>query len=502
MKKKNYSAVRICFILLSLVGGSLSLSAEDYYIYSGGSETAIIAGNTIDSVKAEAGSLKFYKGSSVVHTQPLPGSRILFTPANLNVMTLNVRVKSGQGDDPVNWNTRREKIIKLIRDEAIDILGTQETEPDQQNDLKTRLTEYATVGVGNGGSSNEHNSIFYRADRFTLIDSGTFWLSETPGTPGSKFPEPSYVRIATWAKLQDKTTERQLFAINTHLDIPGRDVAQEKQVKVLMEQIQALHGDLPVVLTGDFNMRPDNGNIGYILAPERTPHFVHARDAAQLCGSLTYSYHGYDKTPLQDRYLADYIFTGGPVRTEYYSVLPKTLDNVFLSDHAPVFAKITVGVANTTPLRLRKTGWEIIEHHSTTMTDLAFRTPDKMLDDYSTPEEWAEHTMWHSNWGITSALPFRFVIDMKASHAIDRFQINVPVGGASDEGKLKSGYFEVSEDNITWEKKVEFEMDSQAFECTVDALPQTAGRYIRFVISTAQPGSQRISVSNLDIFGF
>ncbi|MDR2087522.1 MAG: endonuclease/exonuclease/phosphatase family protein [Dysgonamonadaceae bacterium] len=344
MAKKNRVSSRILLFILLSVTVSLSTRAEDYFyrVQSGVGEPIHISGNTIDSVKAETNSLNFYEANIPAHTQALSGARITFTTGNLNVMTFNIRVKSGQNADPIDWNTRRTKITKLILNEEVDIIGTQETEPDQQSYLKDNLPGYATVGVGRkGGNSGEYNSIFYRTSRFILLSSGTFWLSDTPDVPGSKFPESGYIRIATWAKLEDKITGRQIFAINTHIDHTSA-TAQDKQVRVLMQQIQALHGGLPVVLTGDFNMRPENANIHYISDSSQSFHLLHTRDIAVQRTGLTYSYHGYGATPLNERYLADYIFVDDRIKVLLYSVMPEKLDDVYLSDHAPVFTKITV----------------------------------------------------------------------------------------------------------------------------------------------------------------
>jgi endonuclease/exonuclease/phosphatase family metal-dependent hydrolase len=110
-----------------------------------------------------------------------------------------------------------------------------------------------------------------------------------------------------------------------------------------MQQVQLRHDDAKIVLTGDFNMRPENANIGYIIDPEQPFHLSHARDIAQVRTGLSYSYHGWHDTTLPERYLADYVFVSDQVRVSLYSVMPEKLDDVYLSDHAPVLAKITVG---------------------------------------------------------------------------------------------------------------------------------------------------------------
>ena len=44
------------------------------------------------------------------------------------------------------------------------------------------MTDYSSVGVGrtDGAKAGEMNPVFFRKDRFELIRTKTFWLSETP----------------------------------------------------------------------------------------------------------------------------------------------------------------------------------------------------------------------------------------------------------------------------------------------------------------------------------
>jgi endonuclease/exonuclease/phosphatase family metal-dependent hydrolase len=257
----------------------------------------------------------------------------------LNVMTFNIRVASG-GDGTNNWAYRRTVVTKIIIESDIDIVGTQETEPSQQNYLTTNLPTYRSVGVGreNGKTGGEYNSIFFKKVRFDILADGTFWLSETPDKPGSKSWGSGYVRIATWAKLKDKATDKELFVINTHIDHISKD-AQVKQVEILLQKITELHGDLPVILTGDFNMSPDNDNIIAIT----NSSLSHTRDVAESKSGKDYTYHGFSETPTAGHYFADYIFTDSDnIRVLHHSVLPEKLDGVYLSDHVPVTAKIEI----------------------------------------------------------------------------------------------------------------------------------------------------------------
>ena len=102
---------------------------------------------------------------------------------NLTVATYNIRnenagdAKAGNG-----WEARYPWICSLIEFEGIDIFGAQEVLDDQLNDMLEALPEYGYAGAGrdDGKKKGEYAPIFYLKDRFKVLDSGWFWLSETP----------------------------------------------------------------------------------------------------------------------------------------------------------------------------------------------------------------------------------------------------------------------------------------------------------------------------------
>jgi endonuclease/exonuclease/phosphatase family metal-dependent hydrolase len=172
------------------------------------------------------------------------------------VMTYNLRLDTK--NDGINaWPNRKEKVFKLIKKQKPAILGIQEALHNQMVDMKTNLTQYDYVGVGrdDGKTKGEYSAIFYQKGRFRVIESSTFWLSETPEIPGSKSWDAAITRVATWAKLYDKKSRDTIFCINTHFDHIGK-VAREKSVDIIKTFINKLAGKYPVILTGDLNIEP------------------------------------------------------------------------------------------------------------------------------------------------------------------------------------------------------------------------------------------------------
>ena len=140
------------------------------------------------------------------------------------VMTYNIRLDTPR--DGINqWRLRKDRVADLIRYHRADLLGVQEALPNQMVDLKTALPGFNWYGAGrdDGKEQGEFSAIFYRSDRFQLLDKGTFWLSEAPETPGSKGWDADVTRVCSWVKLRDRWTFQTLYHFNTHFDHVGED---------------------------------------------------------------------------------------------------------------------------------------------------------------------------------------------------------------------------------------------------------------------------------------
>jgi len=119
---------------------------------------------------------------------------------SLKVMTYNIRYHN-HSDGVNGWNKRKEKVVELILKNNPDVLGIQEALHSQMKDLCKLLKDYAYVGVGrdDGKEKGEYVAIFYKKSRLKVVKSGSFWLSETPETPGSMGWDAACTRMATWA---------------------------------------------------------------------------------------------------------------------------------------------------------------------------------------------------------------------------------------------------------------------------------------------------------------
>ena len=257
---------------------------------------------------------------------------------SLSVMTFNMRYDNPE-DGQNNWRFRRERIAGVIKAQEVDVLGTQELLSNQFNDLSGLLTGYQGVGVGrlDGAESGEYCAVFFRKDRFTLLDSGTFWLSETPEVVGPLGWDGACERIATWVVLRDRDG-REFFFIDTHLDHVGQ-VARDEGVSLLMKRIETLSGGRPVILTGDFNSEPGSSVVAHV---QKDGVLRDAKAIAAQRSGTDWSFSDFGQIPEAERPLLDYIFVSGDIEAVRYEVLPDTFDGGYVSDHAPVMAVVKI----------------------------------------------------------------------------------------------------------------------------------------------------------------
>lgn len=258
----------------------------------------------------------------------------------LNVLSFNIRYDN-PGDEFNSWQFRKETVAQLIRQQDADIVGAQEVLHHQMEGLKLLLPEYTYLGVGreDGKEKGEYAPIIFKSDKFENTQSGYFWLSETPEIAGSKGWDGACERIATWAILKDKLTQKSLFIINTHLDHVGQ-IARREGVTLLLNKVEELSNGLPVIITGDFNAAPESDVIKHVLDTPVPEELHHTKDIAKETSGTDWTFHGFGKVPTEKREFIDYIFVSDEVKVSSHDVLPEKLNEQYISDHSVVSARI------------------------------------------------------------------------------------------------------------------------------------------------------------------
>lgn len=256
---------------------------------------------------------------------------------DLTVLSFNIRYDNpADGED--RWEKRRDQAAGLIRDHAPDVVGLQEALKGQLDDLGKALEGYGRIGVGrdDGKQKGEYSAILYRADRFEAVEQGTFWLSDTPETPGSKSWGNRVVRVCTWARLKEKQTGASFYFFNTHLDHENQP-SREKSAALICERIVSRAGKAePVIVTGDFNAGEKNAAVLAMLKPETG--LVDSFRVAHPDETKVGTFNGFGKAMGTEK--IDYVFVPREAAVREAGIDRRSKDGRFPSDHFAVWAKV------------------------------------------------------------------------------------------------------------------------------------------------------------------
>lgn len=255
----------------------------------------------------------------------------------IRVMTFNIRLDTP--DDGINrWENRKDWVCNLIRHYDPGVFGLQEVLFNQLEDISSSLDEWAWIGQGreDGKKAGEFSPLFYRKDRWKLLESGTYWLAMDSDKPGATGWDAALPRIVTWAKLQDLSTGEKIWFLNTHFDHKGVTARQESALLILRKIEAVLHHE-PVVLLGDFNSPP--GSMPYQLIEGSA-----FSDSRSLSQSPPYgpegTFNGFELGAYGPR--IDYIFVNSFWKVLGYVAITDHLDKRHPSDHFPVLVELSL----------------------------------------------------------------------------------------------------------------------------------------------------------------
>lgn len=257
---------------------------------------------------------------------------------DLRVMSANVR-HAFPHDVPNLWEARRDLLVKAIRNFDPDIMGTQEPVLSQTKWLAGQLSEYEWVGRGRGRgeASSEMSVIFFKRDRFEVLESGEFWYSRTPEKPGTGSWGAWVPRMCNWVKLREKTgTGRELYVFNTHFEAFSSN-SRIHSAQLLRSRIADIAGSSPVIVTGDFNSDPSDKPYRFMTAPLAG---VTLRDTYRIArpqsGADEKTYHAFTGGDRGTR--IDWILTCDNFRTLAAGIDRTHQGLIYPSDHYPVTA--------------------------------------------------------------------------------------------------------------------------------------------------------------------
>lgn len=287
--------------------------------------------------------------------QPVAKTAAVARDLELDLMTFNIRFDNPA--DGINaWPARRSLVAEVIRSAAPDLVGLQEAQRHQLDDLAVALrstTPYVEIGVGrdDGATGGEYSPLLYRAERLTVVESGTFWLSPTPEVPGSTGWGNHVPRICTWARFEDRRSGRRFYAFNSHFDHESAE-ARARAAEAIAARIAARPHKDPVFVMGDLNATEDDDVVRYLVGAVARPRSGEDPSPPAPALADTYrvvhpngaagTFNGWGKETSEKK--IDYILAAPPPATQ---VLAATIDRAmpggrFPSDHYPLTVRVRV----------------------------------------------------------------------------------------------------------------------------------------------------------------
>lgn len=255
---------------------------------------------------------------------------------DFSVMSYNIKL-----DYPIegenSWTNRKPFFTNQIKFYEPDVLGVQEAMPNQMKDIDSLLVDYSFVGVGrdDGKDQGEYSAIFYKKEKFTVVKSNTFWLSQTPEKVGMGW-DAVCNRVCTYVLLKDNVSGKQFWVFNTHFDHVGKE-ARKNSATLIIKKIKELNIDnYPVILTGDFNMEPSHESIKHIKTELKD-----SKEVAEVTFGPEGTYNGFHfDRPVTRR--IDYAFVSDGLEVKKYAVLSDNWNLHYPSDHLPVFINFSL----------------------------------------------------------------------------------------------------------------------------------------------------------------
>ena len=362
---------------------------------------------------------------------------ISLSAQSINVGQYNIRYDNKKdatrGD---GWADRSQHVYNLINYEGWDIFGVQEVLVNQVNDLMQNLDGYEYIGTGrtDGVTKGEYAPIFYRKSRIKCLESGQFWLSQTPEVVGSKGWDANIPRICTWGRFEDRTTKWKFWFFNLHMDHRGVE-ARRESAKLVLAKIKELCGDEPYILTGDFNS--DQNSEAYITLVESgviKDSYHLAKHTMAETGSMNFF-----NTAFKTDARIDHIFVSPQFKVHKYGVLTHSYwapievseeakeqisqgkegvvqhERKVISDHHPVTAYVEL------PLMRSPQDWAQYGRYEQKNKDLAKKPKVVFIGD-SLTDNWYK---FHSEFFETNNYLGRGISGQVTTQMLARFQSDV-----------------------------------------------------------------------------
>lgn len=223
---------------------------------------------------------------------------------------------------------RAPRVLDIIKDYDPDIMGFQEFTPKWEKEMVVLDGAFDHLLTYRHPKGLEGTPIYWRKDRFDLVDSKSFWLSDTPGVP-SKAPWKDGMglpRVCCYVALKCKKTGKVFHYFNTHFD--GGNQCSRESAQLIIRRAESLGNQALTFCTADFNFAPGSCGWHSMRSYFNDVHEVLAPQDQQA------TLNCYEEQGDKLSWLIDFCFYRGKglVPTKY-EVIKRLYNGKFPSDH-------------------------------------------------------------------------------------------------------------------------------------------------------------------------
>lgn len=265
-------------------------------------------------------------------------------------MSFNVRGSFRDVGTQNAWRHRVEINVATVKRRAPDVIGFQEFQWGNRRSYRRMLPEYDEVRGPRYGNVPpfDYNAILFDPKRLEVLDSGGFWLSETPQRHSRSW-QTRVARSANWALFRSRQTDLTFLHLNTHLDHASGPARLEGARLILGKLLEITGGrpdEPPVVVTGDFNCRPGSPPYRAFMEDGFVDTYLAAgneddRDANTFHNFKGRGYREADRGQKPRR--IDWILLQDPLRLfrpASHEILRDKQSRTYPSDHYPILADL------------------------------------------------------------------------------------------------------------------------------------------------------------------
>ena len=267
------------------------------------------------------------------------GRKQVWSQEPIRAATYNIQWE-GYVEKPT-WDERLIALKRGFEDCDFDIVGVQEADTMMSNTLAKVLDgRYGWVGTVEANDETSSgfvplNPIFYKKDRFEMLEQDTFWFGHAHGKIGY---DSWGMRLCNYAKFRDKTSGMEFYLFNSHFDHRGQE-AKEYSSVVLLDKVMTLANGLPVILTGDFNMDENTPGYAKLIESGIVDDSMLALPVTKRINAQYFSMANYkpkEKISKNGLHIDHVFYTPANSKVLSWKLILDSYDGVYGSDHLPI----------------------------------------------------------------------------------------------------------------------------------------------------------------------